>query len=136
MAELRREFPWVRSDSTALVHHSDTELRWWTFAGGMANTILAHQLKQFSDTRSNNLSVRLEGRLSPEDVREFLGSLRSDQIVAVPDPDAIENFKFSDALTEALANEVFCARFTDVEVIQTVLEKPVRHVSEGIGGSP
>ena len=42
--ELREEFPWVRSDSTALVRNTDGEVRWWTFAGGVANTILAHQL--------------------------------------------------------------------------------------------
>jgi ATP-dependent Lhr-like helicase len=133
MAELREDFPWVRTGSTALVQHSDAELRWWTFAGGVANMLLGHQLKRFGDTQSDNLSIRLEGRVSPEDVREFLGSLRSDQIVAVPDPDSIENLKFSEALPQALADEVFCARFSDVEATQKVLAEPVRHVSEGIG---
>ena len=136
MAELREQFPWVRSGSTALVRDSDAELRWWTFAGGVANMILGHQLKRYGDTQSDNLSIRLEGKLSPEEVRNYLGSLRPDEIVAVPDPDAIENLKFSEALPQALADEVFCTRFSDAEAIQNVLAEPVRHVSEGMGSSP
>ena len=136
MAELREQFPWVRTGSTALVRHSDAELRWWTFAGGVANTILGHQLKRYGDTQSDNLSIRLEGKLSPEEVRNYLGSLRPDEIVAVPDPDAIGNLKFSEALPQALADEVFCTRFSDAEAIQNVLAEPVRHISEGMGSSP
>jgi ATP-dependent Lhr-like helicase len=135
MTELREDFPWVRTGSTALVQHSDSELRWWTFAGGVANMILAHQLKQFGDTQSDNLSVRLEGRLSPEDVREFLGSLRPDQMVAVPDPDAIENLKFSEALPQALAEEVFCSRSDKPTVLRNVLAEPIRIITAPHEGS-
>jgi ATP-dependent Lhr-like helicase len=135
MAELREEFPWVRTDSTAVVYHSDTELRWWTFAGGVANILLGHQLKQLGDTQSDNLSIRLEGRLSPEDVREHLRSLRPDQIVAVPDPDAIENLKFSEALPQAFAEEVFCSRSDNPTVIRNVLGEPIRIITSPQEGS-
>ena len=93
----------------------------------MANTILGHQLKRFGDTQSDNLSIRLDGKISPEEVQDYLGSLRPEEIVPTPDPDAIENLKFSEALPQALADEVFCARFSDVEAIQNVLAEPVRH---------
>jgi len=136
MAELRRQFPWIRTDSTALVQHSDADLRWWTFAGGVADMMLSQHFKRFGDTQSDNLSIRLDGKISPEQVRDYLGSLRLDEIVPTPDHDAIENLKFSEALPQALADEVFCARFSDVEAIQNVLAEPVRQVSEGIGGSP
>jgi ATP-dependent Lhr-like helicase len=130
MAELREEFPWVRTDSTALVQHSDAELRWWTFAGGVANMLLGHQLKRFGDTQSDNLSIRLEGKLCPEEVREFVGSLRPDEIVAVPDPDAIENLKFSEALPPALAGDAFCSRSDKPTVIRKVLAEPIRLVTD------
>ena len=135
MAELREQFPWLRTGSTALVRHSDAELRWWTFAGGVANTVLGHQLKRYGDTQSDNLSIRLEGKLSPEEVRNCLGSIRPDEIVLVPDPDATEHLKFSEALPQALADEVFCARFNDADAIQNVLAEPVRHVFDWIGSS-
>jgi ATP-dependent Lhr-like helicase len=129
MAELREDFPWVRTGSTALVEHSHAELRWWTFAGGVASMLLGHKLKQFGDTQCDNLSIRLEGRLSPEEVREFLGSLKPEEIVAVPDPDAIENLKFSEALPQALADEVFCSRSDKPIVIRNVLAEPIRLVT-------
>ena len=136
MAELREQFPWVRTGSTALVRHSDAELRWWTFAGGVANTILGHQLKRYGETQSDNLSVRLEGKLSPEEVRNYLGSLRPDEIVPVPDPEAIENLKFSEALPRLSLTRCFYARFSDADAIQNVLAEPVRHVSDWRGDSP
>jgi ATP-dependent Lhr-like helicase len=130
MAELREDFPWVRTGSTAIVQHSDTELRWWTFAGGVANIILGHQLKRFGDTQSDNLSIRLEVRLPPEDVREYLGSLDPDEVVPIPDPDAIENLKFSEAMPQALAGEVFCSRSDKPTVMRRVLEEPIRLVTD------
>ena len=135
MAELREEFPWVRSGSTALLQHSDAELRWWTFAGGVANTILGHQLKRYGETQSDNLSIRIEGNLSPEEVREYLGSLRPEGILPVPDPDAIENLKFSEALPRALADEVFCSRFDNPTAIRTLLAEPIRIVTDPQQGS-
>jgi ATP-dependent Lhr-like helicase len=130
LGELREEFPWVRTDSTALVHHSNGELRWWTFGGGVANTILGYQLKRYGDIQADNLSIRLEGGASPEELRDYLGSLLPDEIGPVPDPDAIENLKFSEALPRALADEVFCARFNDGEAIQKVLAELIRSISE------
>ena len=135
LTELHEEFPWVRSGSTALLHHSDAELRWWTFAGGVANTIFGHQLKRYGDTQSDNLSIRIEGNPSPEEVREYLGSLRPEGIIPVPDTDAIENLKFSEALPRALADEVFCSRFDNPTAIRMLLAEPIRIVTDPQQGS-
>ena len=131
IGELREEFPWVRTDSTALVRHPDGEVRWWTFAGGVANTILAHQLKRFGEAKADNVSITIEGDPPIDEVREHLGSLSAHEVSAVPDPRAIENLKFSEALPRALAEQVYLARFNDEEAIHNVLAEPLRVVSEG-----
>jgi ATP-dependent helicase Lhr and Lhr-like helicase len=41
LTELRDEHPWVSPDATSLVQQPNGQIRWWTFAGGIANTLLA-----------------------------------------------------------------------------------------------
>jgi len=130
LSALREDFPWVRSGSTALVNHADSELRWWTFAGGVANTILSNMLKQLGDVEVDNVSIRIEGNAPVDHVREHLGSLRPAEVAPVPDPRAIENLKFSEALPGALADEVFCSRFDDPSAIKKLLAEPVHLVAE------
>jgi hypothetical protein len=64
-----------------------------------------------------------------------LGSLRPDQIFSVPDPDAIENLKFSEALPQALAEEVFCSRSDKPIVLRNVLAEPIRIITAPQEGS-
>ena len=130
LGALRDDFPWLRRDSTALVRHSGGEVRWWTFAGGVANTILSDKLKQYGGADPDNVSIRLEGDAAIEKVREHLGLLQTDDVVPIPDPRAVENLKFSEALPRGLADEVFCSRFHDEEAIQKVLTEPMKVVSE------
>jgi ATP-dependent Lhr-like helicase len=131
IGHLREEFAWVRLDSTALVRHRDGEACWWTFAGGVANTILARELGRFGATKSDNVSVTIEGDPPLDEVREHLGSLHAHEVSAVPDPKAIENLKFSEALPRVLADQVYLARFKDEKAVYNVLMEPMRVVSEG-----
>ena len=126
LSELREEFPWIRTDSTALVRHSDGDVRWWTFAGGVANTILGDKLKPYGGSDPDNMSIRLDGDAAIDEVREHLGGLQADEVVPIPNPRAVENLKFSEALPRALADEVFCSRFHDEEAIQKVLAGPIK----------
>jgi ATP-dependent Lhr-like helicase len=130
IGELREEFAWVRSDSTALVRQRDGEVCWWAFAGGVANTILAQQLGQFGEAKADNVSVTIDGDPPIHEVREHLASLPARTISAVPDPRAIENLKFSEALPPALAEQVYLARFSDEEAVYSILAEPIRAVSE------
>jgi ATP-dependent Lhr-like helicase len=131
IAELREEFPWVRNDSTALVLGSKGEVRWWTFAGGVANTLLGQHLKRYGEPEADNVSIRFEGGPPIEMLHDDLRSLTSDQIEPVPDARVIENLKFSEALPRALADEVFCSRFNDEEAIRLVLAEPMRVITGG-----
>jgi len=130
LSELREEFPWVRSDSTVLVHHTNGELRWWTFGGGVANTLLAHQLRRHGETQPDNVSIKIEGNPSPDEIRDYLRSLSKQEVEPVYDPTAIEKLKFSEALPTALAIDVFCSRFCDAEAIDNVLGEQIQCVSE------
>jgi ATP-dependent Lhr-like helicase len=131
IGELREDFPWVRLDSTALVRHPHGEVCWWTFAGGVANTILAQQLRRLGETKADNVSITIEGDPHLDEVREHLGTLSAHETTAMPDPRAIEDLKFSEALPRDLAERVYLARFIDVEAICSILAEPLRVVSEG-----
>jgi ATP-dependent helicase Lhr and Lhr-like helicase len=130
LGELRQEFPWVHSDSTALIRHSDGDLRWWTFAGGVPNTILGTQLQRYGKTQADNVSIKLEGNPLPDEIRKYLAALLPQEVDPVSDPVAIEKLKFSESLPPALATEVFCTRFNDAEAIQNVLGEPIRSICE------
>jgi ATP-dependent Lhr-like helicase len=130
---LRAAFPWVRTDSTALVRHSDGELRWWTFAGGVANTILSHQLRGHGEVEPDSVSIKLEGTASIEDLQSEIQAFEPGAIAPLPDRKAIENLKFSETLPRALADEVYCSRFHDPEAIRNVLAESLCVVSEGSG---
>ncbi|MFO0887706.1 MAG: ATP-dependent helicase, partial [Isosphaeraceae bacterium] len=131
IGEVREEFPWLRPDSTALVRHPDGQVRWWTFAGGVANTILAQQLGRFGEAKADNTAITIEGDPPMEEIREHLGSLSAHEMAAVPDPRAIEILKFSEALPPVLSERVYLARFNDETAIRDVLADPLRMVSEG-----
>ncbi len=131
IGELREDFAWVRSDSTALVRHPDGEVCWWTFAGGVANTILAHQLEHFGEVKADNVSISIVGDPSLDEVRLHLGTLSAHDVSAAPDPKAIENLKFSEALPWPLAEHVYLARFSDEKAICNILEESLRVVSGG-----
>ncbi len=111
--ELRDEHPWVTADATSLVHLPNGQIRWWTFAGGIANTLLADTLKPHCDVKSDNLSLSFPTASSLETVSELIDGLQSDLVRPVPNIEAMENLKFSECLSPGIAAEVFTTRFDD-----------------------
>jgi len=89
------------------------------------------RFRRFGATKSDNVSVTIEGDPPLDEVREHLGSLHAHEVSAVPDPKAIENLKFSEALPRVLADQVYLARFKDEKAVYNVLMEPMRVVSEG-----
>jgi ATP-dependent Lhr-like helicase len=128
MGEVRNEYPWVALGSTTILRHASGETLWWTFAGGVANTLIAGHLKPVMDTTADNLAIRFRGVEALDRVQELLGQVDPDGIAPSPDPDAIDGLKFSEALSVALAAEVFCARFADPQAVKSVLMEPRRFV--------
>jgi len=128
--ELRNDYPWASADSTTLVRQPNGEMHWWTFAGGIANAILAGSVPESLGAHSDNLSIRFQKSSTVEQVEEALSAITEDTIHTVPNQEAIESLKFSECLSPQLAAEVFLARFNDVEAIYQVLHEQRRVVVE------
>ncbi|MGM0485455.1 MAG: DEAD/DEAH box helicase [Planctomycetota bacterium] len=122
-AELRDEHPWASFESTSLVQHPNKELRWWTFAGGMANTLLADTLKPHCDVKSENLSLSFPAGPSVETVSELINGLTLDAVRPIVNIDAMETLKFSECLPSDLAADVFRSRFDDRHAVQKTLSE-------------
>lgn len=128
--ELRDEYPWVSPDSTSLVLMPNGQVRWWTFAGGVANTLLADALKPHCDVKSDNLSLSFPMASSLDTVVDWLNSLQPETIRPIPASDAMKNLKFSECLSPEIASEVFMSRFDDRAGVVQALEELRRIVSD------
>ncbi len=126
--ELRNEHPWVTTDSTCLVHNG--QIRWWTFAGGIANALLADTLKPHCNVKADNLSLSFLTASSVEAVTELIGGLRPDDVHPIPNPDAMDNLKFSECLSLDIAAEVFTARFDDRAGVTQAIEERRRVIAD------
>ena len=113
-----------------IVRHPNGEVRWWTFGGGIANTLLADHLRPRTEVRLDNLSLRFPASLTLNEVEDLTGSLSAESIEPVPAEDAVENLKFAECLPPRIAAEVFCARFNDAEAIRKIVGEPRRVVVE------
>ena len=121
---MRQEFPWVSSDSTTLLRQEHGNIQWWTFAGGIANTLLADSLKATCSASGDNFCVRFPSPASVDAVSEALDLLSVEATTPIPNPDAIENLKFSECLPPKLAVEVFLDRFSDPVGVEQALREP------------
>lgn len=126
--ELRDQHPWVSVDSTSLVRHANGGIRWWTFAGGIANRLLAEALKAYCDVKSDSLSLGFPGTLSVEAAAEWLEGLQPQEVRPTPDPEAMRNLKFSQCLPPDIAAEVFRARFDSPGAVRQAIQERRRLV--------
>lgn len=126
--ELRNEHPSVSADSTCLVHSPNGQIRWWTFAGGIANALLADTLKPHCDVKADNLSLSFSTASSVESVAELISGLRPEDVHPIPNPHAMDNLKFSECLSPKLAAEVFTSRFDDRAGVRQAFEERRRIV--------
>jgi ATP-dependent Lhr-like helicase len=130
MEEIRHEYPFVASGSTSIVRHSNGEIRWWTFAGGIANKLITDHLNKVSEATGDNLAIRFRAVDDVDRVEELLSLIDPEGIQPAPDANAVDGLKFSEALPITLANEVLRARFSDAEAVRSVLGEQRRVVIE------
>ena len=130
ISDIRTEYPWASADATSIVQHPGGEVRWWTFGGGVANTLLADHLRPKAEIRMDNLSLRFTTTTKLNEVEALIAGLDPNRIEPVPAEDAIEDMKFSECLPAHIAAEVFCARFKDAEAVTSILDEPRRVVVE------
>jgi ATP-dependent Lhr-like helicase len=113
----------VSADSTCLVHSPNGQIRWWTFAGGIANALLADALKPHCDVKADNLSLNFPTASSVDVVTDLIDNLQPDSIRPIPHLDAMENLKFSECLSPDIAAEVFTSRFDDRSAVAQAIEE-------------
>jgi hypothetical protein len=116
---LRSEYSWVRPDATTLIQRSNGEIQWWTFAGSLANLEFRQRLGL---GRPDNCCIRgLGNDLSEAEAR--IHSISLEESAVAPHNEAIKNLKFSDCLSDSLANEVYWARSTDPAAVHCLKER-------------
>jgi len=130
LEELRTEYSWASPEATSIVRHPNGEVRWWTFGGGIANALLADQLRPQIDVRSDNLAIKFPATTALDPVIEWISAIVTDDVRPVPNATAIQNMKFTECLSPELAAEVFCARFNDLEAVKKLLREPRKVVVE------
>lgn len=131
IGEIRLEYPWTSHDRSTLVQQANGEVQWWTFAGGLANSIVMDHLGGGSKAKTDNLCLRFSSTLKLADVESLIASRIRDEIIPVPSQDAIDNLKFGECLPQPIAGEVFSARFNDPEAIANIRREPMRVVVAG-----
>lgn len=124
--ELRDDYSWVSTDSTSLVEEQSGEVHWWTFAGGVANTMLADSIESLDSIKHNNLELIFPSSISIEDVARLIDRLDAVNVRATPDQETIESLKFSECLSYETAAEVFISRFDDRESVRRALTQKRR----------
>lgn len=133
MGDVRNEYPWASPDRTTLVRNPNGNVQWWTFAGGLANTLIADHLGYELAGRPDNLCVRFPTTVELAEVEKRIAARLPDEIVSTPSDDAMDNLKFGECLPPPLAAEVFAARFSAPEAIATIRREPMRVVVAGEG---
>lgn len=121
---LRSEHPWVEVDATSLVQTSSGRWEWWTFAGGVANALLADAVKPQLEVKSDNLALRFPSMSNLDEIQACLSALTPGSIQPMPNEEAMSKLKFSECLSPALAAEVFTSRFNDPVGISRALAEP------------
>ena len=99
-----------------------TALR-WTFAGGIANTLLADALKPSCDVKGDNLSLVFPKSTSLDEIAGLIDGVDSESVHPIPNVEAMENLKFSECLSGELAAEVFTSRFDDRKAVGQALNE-------------
>jgi ATP-dependent Lhr-like helicase len=126
IGEIRLEYPWASHDCTTLVQQANGEVQWWTFAGGLANSIVTDHLGGAVTAKPDNLCLRFSSALKLADVEALIDSKMREQIASDPSEEAIANLKFGECLPPAIADQVFVARFNDAKAIATICAEPMR----------
>jgi ATP-dependent Lhr-like helicase len=126
--EIRQEFPWAAPDHTTLVRQPNGEVQWWTFSGGLANSLLTDHLGATSTAKTDNLCLRFSSTLKLEDVESLIVSRIREEITAMPNEEAIGDLKFGECLPPSIAGEVFAARSNAPEAIAAIRQEPMRVV--------
>jgi ATP-dependent Lhr-like helicase len=127
--EMRQNFAWLDERSTQLVIDSKAgATRWWTFAGVLANAMLAEHLAAALTVavKHDNLSVRIADVITLRDLQEALEATRRDaSSYGEVTEDALKSVKFAKFVPEELVMSMLRERLSDPDAVRRVFSGPV-----------
>lgn len=119
----------------ALVHTDGDEVRWFTFAGGVANTALADALRDrgISNAQSSDYWVKIPRAANFTGILGSLRQMSSEGLSAcfIIVDDYLENLKFRDCLPADLAMEILRTRLLSTDDIANTLGRDVIGILDG-----
>jgi ATP-dependent helicase Lhr and Lhr-like helicase len=136
MEVIRADYPWLTGDEANVLLAAGEEVAWWTFAGGQANSALAHELATRLDAKvtSDNFAVRFPPGMGAEAIGAPLDGLQwadPGSLVAPAGEQAIDGLKFSECLPRDLAARVVRARLADGRGVAGVLGRTTLSIIAG-----
>lgn len=126
LESLREEFGWAQSGKTIILHDGSGNATWWTFAGRLFNSTVAHSIASKADhVSSDNFAVEFQGVGNIEKliqrVKAFLGQ-ELDELTAILDDKFIQELKFSECLSEGNRSVELAARYSVIHTFKKVAE--------------
>ncbi|MEQ7007663.1 DEAD/DEAH box helicase [Actinopolymorpha sp. B17G11] len=134
LSQIREDHDFVSAgDRTYVVRDAAGLVRWWTFAGLAANSMLADGIADLVDDRSaaGDMRIRLKPHVGSAEVREAL-DLRGEAVLAEQpaiDDAALDGLKFSVAVPAGLGKATLAARLRDDAGTYATLNAPLRDAS-------
>ena len=129
MAELREAFDWVEPGTTFLIADAHDHLVWWTFAGRLVNTALAHALAgEATRIVADNLAISFTGAV---DLAAMAAAIRekvfhaTSEITLPLDAAFIAELKFGECLPAELRDRVIRARYDCSDVLALLARSPM-----------
>jgi ATP-dependent helicase Lhr and Lhr-like helicase len=130
--DLLEDYHWVEDGTTVLLRDAKG-LRWWTFAGMLANATLRELLGALSEDGgpADNLAIRVRADAQPGDLQQALVAIAaSEDLSAFVPPEAEGGLKFHQCLPQATLRQILSEWLSDENGIRLCLEEPLRSVSE------
>jgi len=123
----------VHPAGTVIVREAEADVRWWTWAGHLANRTLIASLGDLADPRQNpdEAFVRLRSDLIPAMWKAATPDLEKRLCLPHVDEQALAGLKFNAALPPRLAEATLATRLADLSGARAVLAEPVRWYISG-----
>ncbi|MBQ0986004.1 DEAD/DEAH box helicase [Streptomyces sp. F63] len=118
----------VHPAGTLVIRDPEGHLRWWTWAGHLANATLAATLGGLAvpGQQIEDRWIRLREDVTPLAWKEATADAPDRICLPAVDGRAVRGLKFAEALPPRLAEATLSARLADTEAAATVLREPVR----------
>jgi ATP-dependent Lhr-like helicase len=129
---MRQEFFWLQDDSTHVVSDAKAGVtRWWTFAGDLANAMLAEHLAAVLavTVRHDNLALRILDLIASRTLADAIELMRREPpktgAIGVTE-EALKSLKFADCVPQDLIAAMVRKQLSDCRSVRETLR---RHVS-------